>query len=133
MRAVYETNVIAPFQIAKAFIPLLQLSKHGRIVNVSSAGGSFFCVTQPNPFKPSYAYTSSKSALNMITVQLAKELAPHNILVNATDPGYCATDINKNSGPRSAAQGAQVSIIFATLADDGPTGKFYNENGRHYW
>jgi NAD(P)-dependent dehydrogenase (short-subunit alcohol dehydrogenase family) len=134
MRAVYETNVIAPFQITKAFLPLLRQSKHPRIVNVSSAGASFYCVTQPNlPFKPSFAYTSSKAALNMITVQLARELAPDRILVNATDPGYCATDITKNSGPRTAEQGAYISVVFATIGDDGPTGTFYNEKGRHYW
>lgn len=134
IRSVYETNVIAPFQITKSFIPLLRKSDHGRIVNVSSCMGSLHFATQPDlPFPPLFAYTSSKSALNMMTLQFARELAKDNIKVNSTDPGYCATDINGNSGPRSAEQGALVTINFATMDDNGPTGGFYNEDGRHYW
>jgi len=134
LRAVYETNVVAPFQITKSFIPLLRKSDHGRIVNVSSGMGSLHFFTQPDlPVPTLFAYTSSKSALNMLTLQFARELAKDNIKVNSTDPGYCATDINGNSGPRSAEQGALVTVNFATMDDNGPTGGFYNEDGRHFW
>ena len=134
LRAVYETNVIAPFQIAKGFAPLLRKSAHPRIVNVSSPLGSLHACSTPGlPFPVMYAYTSSKAALNMITVQLAREFAKDNIKVNSSDPGYCATEINGHSGPRSAEQGAVVTINFATMGDDGPTGAFYNEIGRHSW
>ena len=134
IRAVYETNVVAPFQITKSFLPLLRKSEHARVVNVSSCMGSLHFNSLPDlSFPPLFAYTSSKSALNMMTVQFARELAKDNIKVNSTDPGYCATDINGNSGPRSAEQGALVTINFATMDDNGPTGAFYNEDGRHSW
>lgn len=139
-RAVYDVNVIAPFQIIKAFLPMLKKAAEGgkgrgaRVVNMSSAAGSFHCVTQPDlPFKPTFAYTSSKAALNMITVQLARELSKDNIKVNASDPGWCATELTGNKGPRSAAQGAVAAIHLATMAADGPTGAHFNENGRHWW
>ena len=69
-RTVYETNVIAPFQIVKGFLPLLRKAEHPHIVNVSSCMGSMYFHSLPNPnFPTNYAYSSSKSALNMITVQ----------------------------------------------------------------
>ena len=42
--------------------------------------------------------------------------------MNAANPGYCATDLNGNSGFRTAAAGAEVSVHLATLPDDGPSG-----------
>jgi len=42
--------------------------------------------------------------------------------VNAANPGYCATDLNGNSGFRTAEQGAEVSVHLATLPADGPSG-----------
>jgi NAD(P)-dependent dehydrogenase (short-subunit alcohol dehydrogenase family) len=43
-------------------------------------------------------------------------------LVNAANPGYCATDLNGHHGFRTATQGAEVSVHLATLPDGGPTG-----------
>ena len=70
-------------------------------------------------------YNTSKSALNSMTIQFAKELKDTPIKVNAICPGYCATDINGNSGPRTAAQGAVAAIEYATIGDDGPTGGLF--------
>ena len=53
--------------------------------------------------------------------------------MNAICPGYCATDINGNSGPRSAAQGAVAAIQYATIGPDGPTGGYFNDEGRIPW
>ncbi len=68
-----------------------------------------------------------------MTIQFAKELKDTPIKVNAICPGYCATDINGNSGPRSAAQGAVAAIQYATIGEDGPTGGYFNEDGRVPW
>ena len=92
----------------------------------------------PDPKSPlaqflSIGYNTSKSALNSMTVQFANELRQTPIKVNAVCPGYCATDLNGNSGPRSAAQGAVAPVRYATLADDGPSGGFYNEDGPVAW
>ena len=71
------------------------------------------------------AYPSSKTALNMITALYAKELRDTPIKVNAANPGYTATDLNGNSGFRSAAEGAEVSVQLATLDASGPTGTLW--------
>lgn len=79
------------------------------------------------------AYNSSKSALNAVTVSYANELRDTPIKVNAADPGYCATDMNGHSGPRTPAQGATVAVRLATLPADGPTGGFFDEDGALPW
>ena len=78
-------------------------------------------------------YNTSKSALNSLTVQFANELRNTPIKINAICPGYCATDLNGNSGPRTAAQGAVAAIQYATIGDDGPSGGYFNEDGPVPW
>lgn len=136
VREVYETNFFGPIALIQAMLPLLRKSKHGRIVNVSSSLGSMTLVSQPDsPMSQFLAlgYNTSKSALNAMTLQFANELKDTAIKVNAICPGYCATDINGNSGPRTAAQGAVAAIEYATLGADGPTGGYFNEEGRIPW
>jgi NAD(P)-dependent dehydrogenase (short-subunit alcohol dehydrogenase family) len=136
VREVYETNFFGPVALIQGLLPLLKKSKHGRIVNVSSSLGSLTLSSDLNsPFSDFLAlgYNTSKSALNSMTIQFAKELKDTPIKVNAICPGYCATDINGNSGPRSAAQGAAAAIEYATLGADGPTGGYFNDAGRVPW
>lgn len=136
VREVYETNLFGPIALTQAMLPLLKKSKHGRIVNVSSSLGSLALASDLNsPFSDFLAlgYNTSKSALNAMTIQFAKELKDTPIKVNAICPGYCATDINNHSGPRSAAQGALAAIEYATIGEDGPTGGYFDEAGRIPW
>ncbi len=136
VREVYETNFFGPVALIQGMLPLLKKSKHGRIVNVSSSLGSLTLSSDLNsPFADFLAlgYNTSKSALNSMTIQFAKELKDTPIKVNAICPGYCATDINGNSGPRSAAQGAVAAIEYATIGADGPTGGYFNDEGRLPW
>lgn len=136
VREVYETNVFGPMAMTQAMLPLLRKSKHGRIVNVSSSLGSMTLISQPDSPMAQFqvlGYNTSKSALNSLTVQFANELRDTPIKVNAICPGYCATDLNGNSGPRSAAQGAVAAIEYATIGPDGPSGGYFNEAGRIPW
>jgi NAD(P)-dependent dehydrogenase (short-subunit alcohol dehydrogenase family) len=75
LQKTYETNVFGVFRVTKALLPLLTKSKRGRIVNVSSGLGSFTLSAAPNsPLTMRnmlLAYSSSKAALNMITVHFA--------------------------------------------------------------
>ena len=136
VREVYETNLFGPMAVTQAMLPLLRRSQHGRIVNVSSTLGSLSLANDPNsPISQFLAlgYNTSKTALNSMTVQFANELRDTPIKVNAVCPGYCATDINGHSGPRTAAQGAIAPVRYATLGDDGPTGGVFDENGPVAW
>jgi 3-oxoacyl-[acyl-carrier protein] reductase len=76
---IYAVNVIGPFQMTRAFAPLLRESSGAAIVNISSiapllGGGS------------SIAYIASKGALNALTLVLARVLGPQ-IRVNVVAPG----------------------------------------------
>ncbi len=136
VREVYETNLFGPMALTQAMLPLLRRSARGRIVNLSSSLGSLSLAGDPNwPGSQFLAlgYNTSKTALNSMTVQFASELRETGIKVNAVCPGYCATDINGNSGPRTAAQGAGAAVEYATLGDDGPSGGVFDENGRVAW
>ena len=135
LRRTYETNVFGVFSVTQAFVPLLQRSQAGRIVNLSSTLGSLTDNSDPQwafaAVKP-LAYNSSKAALNMITVIFAASLQDTPIKVNAACPGSVETDLNPY-GARTAEQGAAVVVRLATLPADGPTGGFFDEGGIVPW
>jgi len=133
MREVYEVNVFGVIRVTNAMLPLLRRAPAARIVNVSSEVGSITSMTDPaSPLAQmpaGLAYPSSKAALNMITAMYAKELQDTPIKVNAANPGYTKTDLNRNSGLRSVTEGAEASVYLATLPADGPSGILWG----HLW
>jgi NAD(P)-dependent dehydrogenase (short-subunit alcohol dehydrogenase family) len=136
MRKVFDTNLFGAVAVTTAMLPLLRRSDAGRIVNVSSELGSLYMAsdgTSPVWGLITLAYPASKSALNMMTVQFAKELIDTPVKVNAVTPGYTATDFNGGRGFRTAAQAAKVCVSLALLPDDGPTGTFTDESGTVAW
>jgi NAD(P)-dependent dehydrogenase (short-subunit alcohol dehydrogenase family) len=135
VRTVVETNVIGVFRVTNAMLPLLRRSASPRIVNMSSGVGSLTRQTTPGAETGpiSAAYTPSKSFLNAVTIQYAKELRDTNILINAANPGFVATDLNNFRGVRTPQQGAAIAIRLATLPDDGPTGGFFEDDGVVPW
>jgi NAD(P)-dependent dehydrogenase (short-subunit alcohol dehydrogenase family) len=136
MRRTYETNVFGLVRVTQALLPLLRRSDAGRIVNLSSGLGSLTLNSDPSwPFASVkfLAYNTSKSAVNAITVQLAWELRDTQVKVNAADPGYVATDMNRHQGVRSVEQGAATPVRLATLPADGPTGGYFNDDGPIPW
>ncbi|WP_405836731.1 SDR family oxidoreductase [Streptomyces platensis] len=135
VRAAVETNVIGVIRVTNAMLPLLRRSSSPRIVNMSSGVGSLTRQTTPGTETGpiSAAYTPSKTFLNAVTVQYAKELSDTNILINAACPGYCATDLNGFRGFRTPEQGAAIALRLATLPDDGPTGSFFDDAGEVPW
>ncbi|WP_433466316.1 SDR family oxidoreductase [Spirillospora sp. CA-128828] len=135
MRTVVETNVIGVIRVTNAMLPLLRRSASPRIVNMSSGVGSLTRQSTPGAETGpiSAAYSPSKTFLNAVTVQYAKELGDTNILINAACPGYCATDLNGFRGFRTAEQGAAIAIRLARLPDDGPTGAFFEDAGVVPW
>ena len=136
LRRTYETNVFGVVRTTQAFLPLLRRSDAGRIVNLSSSLGSLGKNSDPAwdfAAVKFLAYNSSKTAVNAITIQFAWELRETPIKVNAADPGYVATDMNRHQGVRSVEQGAATPVRLATLPADGPTGRFFNDAGPVPW
>ena len=132
---VVDTNVVGVIRVTNAMLPMLRRAPSPRIVNVSSTVGSLTLQTaQAEAVGPiSAAYSPTKTYLNAITIQYAKELAGTGILVNAGCPGYVATDLNNFQGFRTPEQGAAIFLELATLADGGPSGTFRDETGVQPW
>jgi NAD(P)-dependent dehydrogenase (short-subunit alcohol dehydrogenase family) len=78
-------------------------------------------------------YNSSKTALNAMTVQIAKQLTDTNIKINSACPGWVKTDMGTDAAPRTVEEGTRIIVKLATLPDDGPNGGFFDENGAIGW
>ncbi|HEY0934826.1 MAG TPA: SDR family oxidoreductase [Trebonia sp.] len=135
VRTAVETNVIGVIRVTNALLPLLRRSASPRIVNMSSSVGSLTLQSTPGQETGpvSAAYSPSKTFLNAVTVQYAKELSGSGILINAGCPGFCATDLNGFRGTRTPEQGAAIAIRLATLPDGGPSGTFSDDDGPVAW
>jgi NAD(P)-dependent dehydrogenase (short-subunit alcohol dehydrogenase family) len=99
----------------------------GRVVNVSSEAGSLASMGAGPP-----AYQVSKAALNALTRTLAGELRGTGVLVNATCPGWVATDMGGRGG-RPVGQGAASVLWAVDLPDGGPTGGFWRDGRAVPW
>jgi NAD(P)-dependent dehydrogenase (short-subunit alcohol dehydrogenase family) len=127
---VYNTNVVGIVRTLHAFLPLLKRSAAPTVVNVTSGLGSFASVHDAERVESRVIaplYTSSKSAVTMLTVQYAKALP--EIRINAADPGYTATDLNGNSGTQTVTEGTDAIVELATRGLDGATGTFIDRSG----
>lgn len=134
MRATFETNVFGTVRVTHAFLPLLQKSAAPVVVNVSSGLASLALVSTPDTpthAYPGVAYPTSKTAVNMLTVQYAKAFP--GMRINAVEPGYTATDLNLHSGHQSVEEGAEIIVRMALLGPDGPTGGYFDAEGTLPW
>ncbi|WP_031156332.1 SDR family NAD(P)-dependent oxidoreductase [Streptomyces xanthophaeus] len=132
--AVLDTNVVGIVRVLHAFLPLLQRSHNGVVVNVGSGMGSFGRVHDPDrveshPHNP--GYSASKAAVSMLTLQYA--MAYPNLRINVVDPGATATDLNAFQATRTVEQGAVAVVRAAQITADGPTGSFFDDEGTSPW
>ncbi|GAA1687726.1 SDR family oxidoreductase [Kribbella yunnanensis] len=136
LRDGFETNVVGLVAVTQAMLPLLRKAEQARIVNLSTSLASFTLVGDPESRMSTVrtvGYNATKAAVNMVTVMLANELRGTGILVNAADPGNCATDMGGWDAARTPAQGAAVAVRLATLDETGPTGEVHAEAGQLPW
>jgi NAD(P)-dependent dehydrogenase (short-subunit alcohol dehydrogenase family) len=131
LREVYEVNVFGVVTVTSVCVPLLRRSRNPRIVNMSSGLGSLTLLSDPTSLvsaRAFLAYSSSKAALNAVTLIYANALRADGIKVNAVSPGLVPTDQNAAAtfprGDRTTADGAVVPTLLATIPADGPTGAF---------
>jgi NAD(P)-dependent dehydrogenase (short-subunit alcohol dehydrogenase family) len=132
---VFDTNAIGVIRVTQAALPLLHKSENPVVVNVSSALGSFWAVTNPERRQfhfPSIVYGASKAAVSMLTVQYAKTYP--DMKFNAVEPGFTATDLTPFSGAGQPVEnGAEVIVRMATTGKDGPTGTFQEGDEELAW
>ncbi|NKB44481.1 MAG: SDR family NAD(P)-dependent oxidoreductase [Alphaproteobacteria bacterium] len=85
----FETNTLGPLKIADAFLEHVEASKTKKVMNISSVVGSI-ALTGGNI----YFYRASKTALNMLMRNLAKDTENRGIIVGMIHPGVVDTDMS---------------------------------------
>lgn len=115
-----EVNSTGPFRTCRAFVPAMVRRGHGRVVNVSSGGGSFGEGLGPA------AYAVSKAALNALSVKVSQAVKG-DVKVNAMCPGWVRTDMGGAGAPRSTEEAVDTLLWLATLPPDGPNGGFFRD------
>jgi NAD(P)-dependent dehydrogenase (short-subunit alcohol dehydrogenase family) len=125
----FNTMVVGPFRISRAFIPNLRAGRKPRIVTLSSVlGSSLFSLGGY------YAYSSCKAAVGRVMRTLATDLKDQNIIVAIVHPGWVKTDMGGPEADLTAERsisGVRHVIAKLTLAD---SGSFFNWDGNpHPW
>jgi len=121
-----ETNVFGPYRVAEALGARLAAGTNPVLANVSSLMGSI----ADNTSGGRYIYRSSKTALNMVVVNLARDLADRGIAVVALHPGWVQTDMGGTRAPVAPQDSvAGMRRIIAGFTPD-RSGSFLNYDGR---
>jgi len=85
----FNVNVRGVWILTRKIANIMKEQGGGNIINISSIMG----FRGWEETYPAVAYNSTKAAINVLTMNLAVKLAPHNIRVNAIAPGFFRTDI----------------------------------------
>ncbi len=137
VRRTLEVNVIAPYTITEALIPLLSRSDDARVINHSSMLGSMGMAEsmwdQMADFM-SVGYATSKAALNMLTLIQSKTLQSKGIMVAAAHPGWVKTDMGTSAAPMELEEGAGTVVGLAIIPrDQFPNGQLVHKGERLPW
>ena len=127
-------NYLAPFLLSRLLEPLLVRSAPSRIVNVASAGEAaigFDDVMLERGYSGVQAYCRSKTALVMLTFDLADELRDRGVTANCLHPGtYMPTKMVLDAGVSpvdSLESGVEATMRLVADPDvDGVTGKYFD-------
>ena len=86
---------VGPLRISSALVNANLVPKGGKIVMITSQGGSVAWRTTQNPTGHDYGHHMSKSAANMVGVLLSQELKAKDIVVTILHPGFNKTGMTK--------------------------------------
>jgi NAD(P)-dependent dehydrogenase (short-subunit alcohol dehydrogenase family) len=126
MARVYRTNVAGPALLTRALLPALRRGRRKLVVHVSSGLGSL--ASTPGGF--SYAYCSSKAALNMLTVLMHRELSGEGFTVVSLDPGWNRTDMGGAEAPLDPVETVGSMVALLERLGPGDSGKFIGYDGQ---
>lgn len=122
----FKVNAMATLKMAEAFVQNITRSQLKKMAVLTSKMGSI----DDNTSGESYAYRSSKTAVNMVMKSLSIDLKPYGISVVTLHPGWVQTDMGGPNGLISAytsVSGLRSVIDGLSLAS---TGKFIAYDGK---
>lgn len=131
----FTVNYLSPFLLTHLLLPLIEAGAPARIVNVSSAGQSpiaFDDVMLARSYAPLRAYSQSKLAQIMFTIDLAKRLPPEKVTVNALHPASLMDTkmVYETFGFTSStvSEGAEATLWVATAPElAGVSGRYFDQ------
>ena len=121
-------NSIAPIRIAQALLPMVARGERKLVASVTSGMGSI----ADNTSGGSYAYRSSKAALNAAMKSLSVDLAKHGVSVIVLNPGWVKTDMGGTGARMTAAESVIRMRKVIDSAGPAQSGKFFNYDGAEY-
>ena len=111
-REVYDLNFFSTLRMVRLAVPVMKRQGGGRIINIASIWG--------RESGGAMTYNASKAAVISLSKSLAKELAPHNILVNSVAPGSTLFP----GGSWDKRQRENPSQMAQFVKDELPLGRF---------
>lgn len=119
----YQVNTIGPLRITRALLD--NLREGSRVAIVTSRVGSI----EDNGSGSNYGYRCSKSAANMVGMNLHHDLSPRGIAVMLLHPGYVATDMTGGSGDATPIESAAGLIARLDELNLSTSGSFWHAEG----
>ncbi len=125
---VLDVNTLGPMRVVEAFLDSVAKGGDRKIVTLTSAMGSI----ADNGSGGSYAYRSSKAAVNIVMKSLSIDLAPRGITCVVVHPGWVRTAMGGPDGKLTPTQ--SVTALRRLIAGLKPedTGRFFNYDGKTY-
>lgn len=125
---VLDVNTLGPMRVVEAFLDNIAKGSDRKIVTLTSAMGSI----ADNASGGSYAYRSSKAAVNIVMKSLSIDLAPRGITCVVVHPGWVRTAMGGPDGKLTPTQSvAALRKLIAGLKPE-DTGRFFNYDGKTY-
>lgn len=121
LEASLNENLLSPYRLAQALLPLLTESHQPRLINVSSGAGTLAAMSEENIA----SYRLSKWALNGLTMLQARQFKGQ-VNVSAFDPGWIKTDLGGPLAPGTTQEAAD-GLLKTLLAPWQDTGNFYKD------
>lgn len=125
---VLDVNTLGPMRVTEAFLDHVAQGGQKKVVTITSGMGSI----EDNGSGGSYAYRSSKAAVNMVVKSLSVDLAARGIICIVMNPGWVRTDMGGSGGTLAPAE--SIAAMRKVIAGLGPadSGRFINYNGKSY-
>jgi NAD(P)-dependent dehydrogenase (short-subunit alcohol dehydrogenase family) len=123
--AVMQVNALGPLLMAQAFVSHVKKSKLKKMAAITSSMGSIASGANGG----SYAYRSSKAALNMVMANLGRDLKEKGISTVAISPGWVKTDMGGKDAPTTAVDSAAGIIKVIERLEPATSGGFYIFSG----
>ncbi|MBN9242491.1 MAG: SDR family oxidoreductase [Mesorhizobium sp.] len=127
--AVLRVNTLGPVLVTRALLANLRLGRDPVVANIGSRAGSM-AEGLLDDDDDDYAYRCSKAALNMATVQLARDLQPDGVTVLSLHPGWVKTDMGGAEAVLPAEVSARALRTIITAAEPRSSGAFLAFDGR---